>query len=178
MQVSRPKFLELTRRLALLTTVALPLAACASSTSNTGGGTSPPAPTTSTTSTKLADQPDPTVGTGPCRCSWDTNQSAAPRVCKKGQVHDVGAAYVCDQTPTCKFRTGKVILQREIPAEQVKKLLETGKTDLIPKFISKKNRPFSAYLKLDGAKVGFEFEPRKAAPKKAPAGKPPVAEAA
>jgi DNA topoisomerase-3 len=99
-------------------------------------------------------------------------------VCKKGQVHDIGAAYVCDQTPACKFRTGKVILQKEIPAEQVKKLLETGKTDLLPKFISKKGRPFSAYLKLEGAKVGFEFEPRKAAPKKPAAATKPVAEAA
>ncbi len=99
-------------------------------------------------------------------------------VCKKGQVHDVGAAYVCDQMPACKFRTGKVILQREIPAEQVRKLLETGRTDLLPKFISKKGRPFSAYLKLDGPKVGFEFEPRKAAPKKTPAAKKPIAEAA
>jgi DNA topoisomerase-3 len=99
-------------------------------------------------------------------------------VCKKGQVHDIGAAYVCDQMPACKFRTGKTILQKEIPAEQVRKLIETGKTDLIPKFISKKGRPFSAYLKLDGAKVGFEFEPRKAAPKKAPAAKNAVAEAA
>ncbi len=99
-------------------------------------------------------------------------------VCKKGQVHDIGAAYVCDQTPACKFRTGKVILQKEIPAEQVRKLLETGKTDLLPRFISKKGKPFSAYLKLEGAKVGFEFEPRKAAPKKAPAAKKPVAEAA
>ena len=93
-------------------------------------------------------------------------------VCKKGQVRDIGAAYVCDQTPDCKFRMGKVILQKEIPAEQVRKLLEAGKTDLLPRFISKKGKPFSAYLKLEGSKVGFEFEPRKAAAKK------PVAEAA
>jgi DNA topoisomerase-3 len=40
-------------------------------------------------------------------------------------------------------------------------MLHTGKTDLLPKFISKKGRPFSAYL-VAGAdgKVGFEFEPR------------------
>jgi DNA topoisomerase-3 len=99
-------------------------------------------------------------------------------VCKKGQVHDIGAAYVCDQMPACKFRTGKVILQKEIPAEQVLKLLETGKTDLLPRFISKKGKPFSAYLKLENGKVGFEFEPRKAASKKAPAAKKPIAEAA
>ena len=55
----------------------------------------------------------------------------------------------------------KVILQREIPPDQVVKMLETGRTDLLPRFISKKGRPFSAYLKLDKlGKVGFEFEPR------------------
>jgi DNA topoisomerase-3 len=44
----------------------------------------------------------------------------------------------------------------------MKKLLETGKTDLLQRFISKKGRPFSAYL-VRGAdgKVGFEFEERK-----------------
>ena len=61
---------------------------------------------------------------------------------------------------------GKIILQREIPTEQVQKLITTGKTDLLRKFISKKGRPFSAYLKLDKGKVGFEFEPRKPAAKK------------
>ena len=41
------------------------------------------------------------------------------------------------------------------------KLLATGKTDLLHRFISKKGRPFSAYLvrKPDGS-VGFEFEVR------------------
>jgi DNA topoisomerase-3 len=46
------------------------------------------------------------------------------------------------------------------------KLIETGKTDLIPRFISKKGKPFAAFLKLEGDKVGFEFEPRKPAAKK------------
>ena len=62
----------------------------------------------------------------------------------------------------------RVILQREIPPEQVVKLLTTGKTDLLDKFISKKGRPFSAYLKLEKTgKVGFEFEPRAARTAKA-----------
>ncbi len=41
------------------------------------------------------------------------------------------------------------------------KLLSTGRTDLLPRFISKKGRPFSAFL-VRGAdgKVGFEFAPR------------------
>jgi DNA topoisomerase-3 len=64
----------------------------------------------------------------------------------------------------------KTILHREIPKEQVQKLITTGKTDLLPKFVSKKGRPFSAHLKLDNGKIGFEFaarKPRKAAPPKA-----------
>ena len=82
-------------------------------------------------------------------------------VCKSGTVHDTGNAYQCSNTAKCKFRMGKTICQREVPREQVLKLIETGKTDLIPRFISKKGKPFSAFLKLDGDKVGFEFEVRK-----------------
>jgi len=55
-----------------------------------------------------------------------------------------------------------MILGREIPKEQAQKLLTTGKTDLLESFISKRGRPFAAYLKLDDGKVGFEF-PEKAA---------------
>jgi DNA topoisomerase-3 len=60
---------------------------------------------------------------------------------------------------------GKLILQQAVPTDQARKLLETGKTDLLRRFISKKGRPFAAFLKLDGDKVGFEFEER--APKAA-----------
>ena len=95
-------------------------------------------------------------------------------VCKKGQVYALEADYLCNRAATaekeCAFRMKKVILQREVTPDQVVKLLETGKTDLLPRFISKKGRPFSAYLKLDKlGKVGFEFEPRAAGDKK---GKP------
>jgi len=99
-------------------------------------------------------------------------------VCSGGQVFDIGAAYCCNQASgknkTCTFRMGKMILQREIPLEQARKLMETGKTDLLPRFISKKGRPFSAYLKLEKGKVGFEFEPRKTPAKKSPAKKAPM----
>src|SRR5208283_4787399 len=62
------------------------------------------------------------------------------------------------------FRTGKIILQQEIPPEQVKKLLAEGKTDLLVKFISKKNnRVFKAFLSIGKhGKIGFEFPPREA----------------
>ena len=65
---------------------------------------------------------------------------------------------------------GKKILQRDIPREQVSKLLANGKTDLLPRFISKKGKPFSAFLVLGNkGKVEFEFEKRE---KKPPAKKP------
>lgn len=93
--------------------------------------------------------------------------TSAPRValcpmCKKAQVVETDSAYLCEgaATKACKFRMGKLILQQPIAADQAKKLCETGKTDLLRRFISKKGRPFSAFLKLDGDKVGFEFEPR------------------
>jgi DNA topoisomerase-3 len=71
----------------------------------------------------------------------------------------------------------KTICQREVPREQVIKLIETGKTDLLTRFISKKGKPFSAFLKLEGDRVGFEFEKRKPAAKK-PAAKAPTTQAA
>ena len=81
----------------------------------------------------------------------------------KGLVYEHGRSYVCEKNTgkerQCKFRTGKVILKRDIEKAQVIKLLNDRKTDLIPNFISKKGRPFKAFLilKPDGD-VGFEFE--------------------
>ena len=95
-------------------------------------------------------------------------------VCHKGQVYVLDRAYACENAvskeKTCTFRVSKTILHREIPKEQVQKLITTGKTDLLPKFVSKKGRPFSAHLKLENGKVGFEFaarKPKKTAPRKA-----------
>jgi len=86
-------------------------------------------------------------------------------VCQKGQVYILEKAYACENAlvspKTCSFRLSKMILQREIPKEQVQKLITIGKTDLLPKFVSKKGRPFSAHLKLENGKVGFEFAEKK-----------------
>lgn len=89
------------------------------------------------------------------------------------RVFEHGMNYVCEKSvgpdKSCDFRTGKVILQQQVSPEQVNKLLETGKTDLLDGFVSSRtNRKFKAYLSVgEGGKVGFEFEakaPR--APKK------------
>jgi DNA topoisomerase-3 len=82
-------------------------------------------------------------------------------------VYDMGLAYQCEQAlgteRSCDFRSGKIILQREIEVEQMKKLLATGRTDLLERFISRKGRPFRAFLVRDpSGKVGFEFAPREA----------------
>jgi DNA topoisomerase-3 len=94
-------------------------------------------------------------------------------VCSSG-VYETGMAYICEKAARrdgCTFRLGKIILQRAIEKEQAEKLLTNRRTDLLEKFISKKGRPFKAFLVLqpDG-KVGFEFEPRTG--KKAATGKP------
>jgi ribosomal protein S27AE len=80
-------------------------------------------------------------------------------------VFDGGMNYVCENqagvAKSCKFRTGKIILQQEISTEQVKKLLATGKTDLLKGFISNKTkRKFEAFLVLKDGKTAFEFAPR------------------
>ncbi len=60
------------------------------------------------------------------------------------------------------LRIGKVILGRRIDREHVEQLLRDGKTELINGFISKKKRPFDAYLLLDEkGKLTFEFPPRR-----------------
>jgi DNA topoisomerase-3 len=82
-------------------------------------------------------------------------------ICHKGTVYELSRAYACENAvanpKTCTFRISKTILQREIPKEQVQKLMTLGKTDLLPRFISKKGRAFSAHLKLDNGKIGFQF---------------------
>lgn len=91
---------------------------------------------------------------------------ACPK-CGSG-VYEMGLAYVCEKTvakpKACDFRSGRIILQQEIVPEQMAKLLNDGKTDLLPGFISQRTRrPFKAYLVKDkNGKVSFEFEERKA----------------
>jgi len=81
-------------------------------------------------------------------------------------VYPHNKAYVCEKSTgpekSCDFRTGMTILHKEIEPDQVRKLLADKKTDLIEKFISKRGRPFNAFLVVDNkGKVGFEFEERK-----------------
>jgi DNA topoisomerase-3 len=102
-----------------------------------------------------------------------------------GSVFEHGKNYVCDRsvpthahaTPTCDFKTGQVILQQPIERAQMQKLLATGKTDLLDKFVSMRTRrAFKAMLAWDAeaGKVNFEFAPSKFPPRKTAAGARPA----
>jgi DNA topoisomerase III len=123
-------------------------------------------------------------------------------------VFEHGSNYVCSKavptneqpTPSCDFKSGQIILQQPIEREQFSKLLASGKTDLLDKFVSNRTRrSFKAFLawNAEEGKVGFEFEQReggrkyparktaaakapakKAAAKKAPAAKKAAGEKA
>ena len=101
-------------------------------------------------------------------------------------VYENGSSYVCEKAVgakrTCKFRCGTVILKQIVDKTQLVKLLTTGKTDLLARFISRKGRPFRAYLVIRDGQVGFEFKKKPAktspvektdsAPKPGPVEKP------
>jgi DNA topoisomerase-3 len=91
-----------------------------------------------------------------------------------GRVFEHGMAYTCENavgpTKKCDFRSGRMILQQPIEREQMKKLLASGRTDLLTGFVSKKGRRFKAFLvKQPDGKIGFEFQPRAPKPKAAAA---------
>jgi len=103
-----------------------------------------------------------------------------------GSVFEHGKNYVCDRsvpthahaTPSCDFKTGQVILQQPIERAQMQKLLATGKTDLLDKFVSMRTRrAFKAMLAWDAeaGKVNFEFAPSKFPPRKTAAARPAAA---
>ena len=99
-----------------------------------------------------------------------------------GRVFEHGSNYVCEKTvptaaqptPSCDFKSGKIILQQPVERAQMHKLLATGKTDLLDKFVSMRTRrAFKAFLAWDAeaGKVNFEFAPSKFPPRKTTAAK-------
>ncbi len=85
----------------------------------------------------------------------------------KSRVFELPRAYVCEKAvgteKTCDFRSGRVILQRPVEPAQMRKLLATGKTDLLQFVSARTKRPFSAFLvRQPDGKIGFEFEAKDA----------------
>ncbi len=114
----------------------------------------------------------------------DFSASESLGACPKcgAPVHEHGSNYLCEKavptaaqpTPSCDFKSGKIILQQPVAREQMSKLLATGKTDLLDKFVSMRTRrPFKAFLAWDAeaGKVNFEFAPSKFPPRPGAASK-------
>ena len=83
----------------------------------------------------------------------------------KTPVFETAAAFISasalDGDKKKGLRISKMILARQIEREHIVQLLEDGKTELIKDFISKRKKPFDAYLLLDEkGKISFEFPPR------------------
>ncbi len=96
-----------------------------------------------------------------------TGKTAVGKCPKCGsQVFDTEQGYVCEKSQLdvkrCTFKAiGKTILEQPVDAEQAAKILKTGKSDLLDKFISKAGKPFPAFLVMDKkGKITFDFPPR------------------
>jgi DNA topoisomerase-3 len=90
------------------------------------------------------------------------------------QLCEVGSSYVLREREGAAwkqaFRVGRMMCQKAITREHAIQLISDGKTELIKGFISKKGRPFDAFLKRDAARITWEFPPR--VPKIGKDGKP------
>jgi DNA topoisomerase-3 len=95
---------------------------------------------------------------------WAPAPSAAARCTSTART--TCATDRCPRRPAhaqLRLQDRQIILQQPVEREQMKKLLATGKTDLLDKFVSMRTRrAFKAFLAWDAeaGKVNFEFEPR------------------
>jgi DNA topoisomerase-3 len=77
----------------------------------------------------------------------------------------VSQSYI-DKEPS-GIQLPKVMLGKELPIDEIKKMLGGEKTSLIKGFRSNKtHRNFDAYLKLEKGKIKFEFPPREFKPRR------------
>ncbi len=99
-----------------------------------------------------------------------------PVCAKKGRsgekIYDTPDGYQCKiaatETSKCNARLPKKLCQKDITPENARQFFADGKTALIENMISKKGRPFSAFLVCSpGEKriLSWEFPPREAKPK-------------
>jgi DNA topoisomerase III len=84
----------------------------------------------------------------------------------KTPVFDTPSAYMSESAlagdESKGLKIGKFILAKTITPEHITQLLNEGRTELIKGFISKKKRPFDAFLLLGkNGKITFDFPPRK-----------------
>lgn len=88
-----------------------------------------------------------------------TDPASGAELCESGNSYVLRAKE--GEGWTQAFRVGRLMCQKAIPREAAIQLVTTGKTDLIQGFISKKGRPFDAFLKREAGRIAWEFPPRK-----------------
>lgn len=104
--------------------------------------------------------------TGPAEKVDFTGLTSLGKCPKCGKaVYETPSGYLCErsqaETKKCTFKSGKTILEQPVGAEQVRRLLADGRTELLTQFVSRGGKNFSAYLILgEKGKVEFEFPPR------------------
>jgi DNA topoisomerase-3 len=91
---------------------------------------------------------------------------------RKGQIYETTESYICDiaakDSKVCNGKLPKVLCKKEIGVADAIKFFTEGKTGLIEAMISKRGRPFSAFLVCNASDkrlLGWEFPPREAKPK-------------
>jgi len=82
-----------------------------------------------------------------------------------GDVLENTKAFGCsnwkDTDGGCKFTLWRNVAKKDVPVEQLEKLLVEGQeTDLIEGFTSKAGKPFAAKLVYKDGRVEFSFPPR------------------
>jgi DNA topoisomerase-3 len=123
-------------------------------------------------------------GNDPDAFNWDECAVIAKcPVCalkkRESFVYDTPDGYQCKvaalESGKCNARLPKVLCKKDITPENAREFFEAGKTSLIVNMISKRGRPFSAFLACkpgDKRLLSWEFPPREPKPKaaKKPAG--------
>jgi DNA topoisomerase-3 len=90
-------------------------------------------------------------------------ESIGPSPVHEGELLRTADLYVVRKPPGAAdgrvvFKMNRQLCGKEVPVDQVRKLLEDGRTDLIEGFTSKTGRPFDAFLVLAKNKARSEFE--------------------
>lgn len=105
--------------------------------------------------------------------SEELNWDEVPVLCKcpicEDNIYILPDAYVCrtnlENKAKCSARLPRELCKKQISEENARKFFLEGRTGLIEGMISKKNRPFSAYLNFkpkDKRVLSWEFPPREA----------------
>ena len=100
---------------------------------------------------------------GESKSNNDDEELCICPVCTHGSIRINSTMYACDNED-CTFRgLSHDMCKRPISKEEAKDIFTDGKSKLLDDFISRKGRPFKAFLVLDKNRVKFEFPPREAA---------------